>query len=137
MAVSSHPLLIFTVCALALVASVALISRLLRHRSPRSSEPARFAEPAPAGVVRQHVVRHAAVPFFRLIAISVLFQAVLVFLFAWAAPFREHLQARAPGLLALLLFVLTVSTGFIWAWRKGGLDWDPQHSAGDGDGARG
>ena len=119
----SLSLLVYAGCALVLALACALLSRLLRFQPSRVPAPEQdTASPAPT----ESRGRHFDVPFFRLIAVAAIMQAALVLLFAWAVPLRQLVVERSPGLIGLLLFVAVMASGFIYAWSKGGFDWDPR-----------
>ena len=50
----------------------------------------------------------------------VVFDIQVVFLYPWAVHFG---QLRAFSLVQVFLFVLIVVVGFVYAWRKGVLQW--------------
>jgi NADH-quinone oxidoreductase subunit A len=56
--------------------------------------------------------------FFALL--FVIFDIQVVFLYPWAAAFN---QLKLFGLLEMLAFFLILVVGFIYAWRKGVLEW--------------
>ena len=129
MAPSSLSLLVYAGCALGLALACALLSRLLRFR--RSEVPVQEDDTSEPAAPTESRGRHFDVPFFRLIAVAAIMQAALVLLFAWAVPLRQLVIERSPGLIGLLLFVTVMATGFIYAWSKGGFDWDPRDRRGE------
>jgi len=60
---------------------------------------------------------------YLVLAVAVVFQAVLVILFAWAEIFPLPLQ-EGRSLLEPLFFVGIVFVGLVYVWRKGGFSWD-------------
>lgn len=64
---------------------------------------------------------------FYLVAVSfILFDIESVFLIPWAVSFRSFLDS-GQGLFALsvgLFFLLVVTLGLVYEWRKGLLDWN-------------
>jgi NADH-quinone oxidoreductase subunit A len=57
--------------------------------------------------------------FFALL--FVVFDIVAVFLFPWAINLNHELKLF--GLIAMLIFILILTIGFVYAWRKGVLEW--------------
>jgi NADH-quinone oxidoreductase subunit A len=53
----------------------------------------------------------------------ILFDIEVVFLFPWAAVFRD-LSPRWAGLVEAGVFVLILVLGLVYVWKKGGLEWD-------------
>jgi len=56
--------------------------------------------------------------FFALL--FVIFDIQVVFLYPWAVAFN---QLKLFGLLEMLAFFLILVVGFVYAWRKGVLEW--------------
>jgi len=56
--------------------------------------------------------------FFALL--FVVFDIQVVFLYPWAVHFK---QLKLLGLVEMLAFVLILIVGFVYAWRKGVLQW--------------
>lgn len=46
-----------------------------------------------------------------------------VFLFPWAANFARNGTPQVIGLVAVVVFVLILVVGFVYAWRKKALEW--------------
>ena len=63
--------------------------------------------------------RHA-VKFYLAGMLFVLFDVEVIFFFPWAVVFREF---GWPGLAGMVFFLTVLALGFIYAWRKGGLEW--------------
>ena len=62
--------------------------------------------------------------FYSLALIFVIFDVEVVFLFPWAASFG--LLSRQFGLFALVemaVFIAILLVGWLYAWRKGALEW--------------
>ena len=62
-----------------------------------------------------------SVKFYILAMLFIVFDVELVFLFPWAVLARE---LRWYGFFAMLSFLAVVVGGFIYAWRKGALEWE-------------
>ncbi len=50
-----------------------------------------------------------------------LFDVEVVFLFTWAAVFRE---LALVGFLAILIFLALLVIGLLYEWKKGALEWE-------------
>lgn len=57
--------------------------------------------------------------FFALLFVA--FDVVAVFLYPWAIAFKSELKLF--GLIAMLIFILLLVVGFVYAWRKKALEW--------------
>ena len=64
--------------------------------------------------------RHA-VKFYLAGMLFVLFDVELIFLFPWAALYRK---LGLFGFIEMAVFILILLLGFIYAWRKGALEWN-------------
>jgi len=61
-------------------------------------------------------------PAFTIFAILfVVFDIEIAFLYPWAVSFDE---IGPNGFLIMAFFVLVLFLGLLYAWRKGGLDWE-------------
>ncbi len=61
-----------------------------------------------------------SVKFYLVAMLFILFDVELVFLFPWAVVYR-HLGW--VGFLEMAVFVGMVGVGFLYAWKKGALEW--------------
>jgi len=57
--------------------------------------------------------------FFALL--FVIFDVQVVFLYPWAVEFN---QLKLFGLVVMLVFILIMMVGFVYAWKKGVLKWN-------------
>lgn len=58
--------------------------------------------------------------FFLIAVLFILFDVEIVFMFPWAVNFK---LLGIFGLIEMVLFILLLSIGFIYAWSKGALEW--------------
>lgn len=63
--------------------------------------------------------RHA-VKFYLAGMLFVLFDIELIFFFPWAVVYR---QLGILGFFEMLIFIVILLIGFVYAWRKGALEW--------------
>ena len=68
-----------------------------------------------------------AVKFYLVAMLFILFDLEVVFMYPWAVAFREFIATRGPGgtviLWSMLSFVSIVTVGYVYAIKKGVLDW--------------
>ncbi len=65
-----------------------------------------------------------SVKFYLVAMLFVLFDIEVVFLYPWAVIYKDHVAAHGPAILALAFsFVAILGVAFVYAWRKGALDW--------------
>ncbi len=67
--------------------------------------------------------RRPPLKFYRLAALFVVLDVAIVLLYPWAVSFLEA-DERAFLFVAMLIFVLTLSAGYAYAWKMGALEWD-------------
>ena len=63
--------------------------------------------------------RHA-VKFYLGAMLFVLFDVELIFFFPWAVVYRS---LHFAGFVEMMFFIFILGLGFIYAWRKGALEW--------------
>ncbi len=61
-----------------------------------------------------------SVHFYIFALLSILFGVEFVFMFPWAINFKA---LGMFGFVEMLLFVALLAIGFVYAWKKGALDW--------------
>lgn len=58
--------------------------------------------------------------FYLMVLLFILFDIEIIFMFPWAVDFKI---LGFFGFIEMVLFVLLLTIGFIYAWRKGALQW--------------
>jgi len=61
------------------------------------------------------------VRYYVICMIFVIFDIEAVFLFPWAVAFR---QIGLVGLVEMVVFIAVLLVGYVYAWKKGALEWD-------------
>jgi NADH-quinone oxidoreductase subunit A len=62
-----------------------------------------------------------SVRFYMTAILFILFDVEVVFLYPWAVLFRD---LGLFGFVEMVTFLLVLSVGLLYAWRKGALEWD-------------
>jgi NADH-quinone oxidoreductase subunit A len=111
------PILIFALLAAAMPAAMLLVFRFLRPQKPNPIK----AQPYECGIepAEQPNARYS-VRFFLVAMLFVIFDVETVFLFPWAV--RYHHWGWF-GIVDAGIFLAFLLVGYIWAIRKGVLDW--------------
>jgi NADH-quinone oxidoreductase subunit A len=65
--------------------------------------------------------RRMPVHFYLIAVLFILFDLEIVFLLPWAVVLR---QIKVAGLIEMLVFVLILLVGFVYAWKRGALEWE-------------
>ena len=95
-----------------------LLSSLVGPRDPNPTKLAPYeCGITPVGSARERF----SVKFYLVAMLFIIFDIEIVFLYPWAVVFR-HLGAF--GLLEMGAFVAVLLVGLVYAWKKGGLEWD-------------
>ncbi|MSN95723.1 NAD(P)H-quinone oxidoreductase subunit 3 [Campylobacter sp. FMV-PI01] len=58
--------------------------------------------------------------FYLVAVLFILFDVEIIFMFPWAVNFR---YLGVFGFVEMVLFILLLTIGFIYAWHKGALEW--------------
>lgn len=64
--------------------------------------------------------RRMPVRFYLIAVLFILFDIEVVFFLPWAVVFK---QLKVFGLVEMFLFILILLVGYIYAWKKGALEW--------------
>jgi NADH-quinone oxidoreductase subunit A len=116
-----HPylplLVIFVIAGLIVVALLLIASKL----GPKSINPAK-AEPFESGNAPRGDARiRFSVRFYMIAMLFLIFDLEVVFLYPWAIYFRE---LGMFGLIQMGIFLVVLTVGYVYVWKKGALDWD-------------
>lgn len=58
--------------------------------------------------------------FYLMALLFILFDVEIVFMFPWAIDFK---MLGWFGFIEMILFILILTIGFVYAWKKGALEW--------------
>jgi len=67
------------------------------------------------------------VRYYLIAIIFILFDLEIVFLFPWAAIFKEIVNIESIklfGFIEMLVFIAILVVGYVYAWVKGALEWE-------------
>ncbi|MEJ2597246.1 MAG: NADH-quinone oxidoreductase subunit A [Anaerolineales bacterium] len=111
------PIVILIILSVGLAILVVVIGHAFGPRRPteRKSSPYESGmRPIGAGT-RQMPVR-----FYLVAILFILFDIEVVFFLPWAVVFK---QLKVFGLVEMFLFILILLVGYVYAWKKGALEW--------------
>lgn len=74
-------------------------------------------ESGPASVIQPNRINSN---FYLIAVLFILFDVEIIFMFPWAVNFKI---LGIFGLIEMILFLVFLAIGFIYAWHKGALDW--------------
>ena len=61
-----------------------------------------------------------SVQFYLIALLFILFDVEIIFMFPWAIDFKP---LGWFGFVEMILFILLLAIGFVYAWKKGALEW--------------
>lgn len=61
------------------------------------------------------------VRFYLIAMLFILFDIEVIFLYPWAVVFKS---LGFNGFMGILIFILVLGAGYIYAWRKGAFQWE-------------
>ena len=112
------PIAILVVLATLLAGLVVLIGHTFGPRRPtlRKSQPYESGmRPIGPGT------RRMPVRFYLVAVLFILFDIEIVFFLPWAVVYR---QLGIFGLVEMLIFIVILLVGYVYAWKKGALEWE-------------
>ncbi len=112
------PLFIITLVALVVALIAVSLGIFFGPRRPN----ARKAAPYESGMVPYGAgTRRVSVRYYLIGVLFILFDIEVVFILPWAVSFRN---LGIPGLVLVILFILILEVAFVYAWKKGALEWE-------------
>jgi NADH-quinone oxidoreductase subunit A len=112
------PILVMFILATGFVAAAVLLARWVSTRGPNSPEQLAAYE---CGIVTEVEPSHRfSVKFYLTAMLFVIFDVEIIFLFAWAANFKEF---GWYGTVSVGLFTFFVLVTLAYVWKRGALDW--------------
>jgi len=70
------------------------------------------------------------VRFYLVAILFIIFDLEVAFLFPWAVTFHDLIKGSglealgSLGLLSMIVFLLVLTIGFVYEWKKGALEWE-------------
>src|SRR6202045_848239 len=118
------PLLIHLVIAVALAGALTAASILVGWRRPnRAKQQAYECGVDPTGDARQPF----SVKFYLVAMVFILFDVEAIFLYPWAYIYLDMIAQSHSfgvyGFVEMLVYIAILLVGYIFSWKKGGLDW--------------
>jgi len=111
------PILIFLAVALALPFLLLGVARLVRPHRPTPVKLANYE----CGIESAQEVRgRYSVHFYIIAVLFVVFDVETIFLFPWAVRYQV---LGLFGLIEMGVFLLFLVVAYVYAWRKGALEW--------------
>jgi NADH-quinone oxidoreductase subunit A len=113
-------LLVYFAVVLALLAVILFLSGFLTRQRPTPEK----QRPYECGILPTGDARFRyPVPFFLMAVFFLLFDVETAYIISWAVAWED---LGLAGYLRLAAFIVILGFGLVYAWRKGGLDWDEE-----------
>jgi NADH-quinone oxidoreductase subunit A len=112
------PIVVLIVIATGLAGLVIVIGHLFGPRRPsvRKSQPYESGmRPIGPGM------RRMPIRFYLVAVLFILFDIEIIFLLPWAVVFKK---LGLFGLIEMLIFIVILLVGYVYAWKKGALEWE-------------
>jgi NADH-quinone oxidoreductase subunit A len=112
------PIAVLIIIATGLAGLVVLLGHILGPRRPtiRKSQPYESGmRPIGQGT------RRMPIHFYLVAVLFILFDIEIVFFLPWAVVFKK---LGLFGLIEMLIFIFVLLVGFVYAWKKGALEWE-------------
>jgi NADH-quinone oxidoreductase subunit A len=111
------PIFIFLAIAIAFPVVTIIIAKLIRPSSPFQAK----LEAYECGIKAASDSRGRYTVRFYIIAILfVIFDVETIFLFPWAV---KYSKLGWFGVVEVAVFLVILIVGYVWAWKKGALEW--------------
>ena len=118
MLISYWPIFVLITVASILAIVVVILGHILGPRRPTQKK----AEPYESGMVPFGPgTRRIPVRFYMVAVLFILFDIEVVFLLPWAVVFK---QLGLFGFIEMLVFIVILLVGYVYAWKKGALEWE-------------
>lgn len=112
------PILVFLGVAFALSTVLVILSRILGKSSPDTEKLSAYeCGFAPFDDARKRF----DVRFYLIAILFIIFDLEIAFLFPWAISLA---RIGWFGFISMVIFLLILTVGFIYEWRKGALEWE-------------
>lgn len=115
------PIILFIFVALAFGIITLLISYFVQPKYP---EPEKLS----AYECGSEPFSDARMPFpvryYIFAMLFVIFDIEVIFLYPWAVVFSDINKVSAIGLIEMMIFIALFLVAYVYAWRKGALEWD-------------
>lgn len=112
------PLAILLLISTGLAVLVVIIGHTFGPRRPTT----RKSQPYESGMTPFGPgTRRMPVRFYMVAVLFILFDIEVVFFLPWAIVFR---RLGLFGLIEMIVFMIILLVGYVYAWKKGALEWD-------------
>ena len=111
------PILLFVLIASGFAIFTLLVSRLVHAEKPNPVK----LQPYECGIEPRSDARDRySIRYYLIAMLFVIFEVETIFMFPWAVALD---RLALFGLIEMLVFLFILVVGYLYAWRKGALEW--------------
>jgi NADH-quinone oxidoreductase subunit A len=112
------PILVFALVAISFPIIALLLAKAFRAAAPDAVK----AEAYECGVKASTYAfdTRFSIRYYLIAVLFVVFDVETIFLFPWAVMFR---QLKVFGFIEMFVFLAILLVGYVYAWRRGALEW--------------
>jgi NADH-quinone oxidoreductase subunit A len=115
------PVLLQVIVAMVFAASALLVSVLVGKTGKRTQAKDMAYE---CGMVPQGEIQpRFSVKFYLVAMLFILFDLEIVFMYPWAVVYKEMIAEGTTVFWSMLSFITILMVGYVYALKKGALDW--------------
>ena len=112
------PLIILITLAVLLGFFVLILGTIFGPRRPTETK----SQPYESGIVPFGPGRRRiSIQYYLVAVLFILFDIEVIFFLPWAVAFRE---LGIPGFYIIMILVVVLEVAFIYAWKKGAMEWE-------------
>ena len=115
---------LFIVLAVALIFGAVLVwsSTLIGPQRPNREKNSTYESGMkPVGTVRQRI----SIKYYLVAMFFIIFDLEVIFIYPWAVQFKKLFgQLGISVFLSMLVFLIVLELGYLYAYKKGGFKWD-------------
>jgi NADH-quinone oxidoreductase subunit A len=112
------PILVLLIIALGVAVLVIILGHSFGPRRPSARKSMPYESGMrPIGTGTRRIPIH----FYLIAVLFILFDIEVIFFLPWAVVFN---QLGLFGLIEMSIFIIVLLVGFIYAWKKGALEWE-------------
>ena len=115
------PIILFIFVALAFGVVTLLLSYLVQPKYP---EPEKLSTYECGSEPFSDARMPFPVRYYIFAMLFVIFDIEVIFLYPWAVVFNDINKVSIIGLVEMMIFIALFLVAYIYAWRKGALEWD-------------
>ena len=115
---------IFIVLAVALIFGIVLVltSTLIGPQRPNREKTSTYESGMkPVGTTRQRI----SIKYYLVAMFFIIFDLEVIFVYPWAVQFKKLFgQYGISVFFSMLIFLIVLELGYLYAYKKGGFKWD-------------